>query len=468
MDYNKLPPGMYIQRGDSIKAITASMLPNGDFRTGMGNATPEQLAASVAWVFIALRWRRSQMRQIANVTSWMRNDEPLEAEQMGWRPNRELARIDWATKTHGRAIYRKQATRGRGFLLKWQDPASMKPDKSSANGVEGRYDVWHRQTSRGRVAISADELIVIQEPGMRELDPGTFAGQATQIAGQIMQSIGTTLDDFFDHNALPITLVTVPPGTSEEETKRLKTFFERTFSRFRGRTNKTMGVSADVTVTTLSLAPSELAVSPISEQQINSILLAHGAPISLATSVNKAEAGVKDIASARDLVAEAQDFVEVINDDPDVARSGVYLAVDEDAMPYAQAARRERSIAGQKLSDTMLDIVAAFNSQAFERVNAIAFATGLLGMDEELAERLIPTQRGNVFSIVAGGVLSEQQPDQPRDDERDSDTKALRKFIRAGKHYNRPFRSNVLTATEIAMVIDELDPHYREVVTAYP
>ena len=175
VNYNKLSPGMYIQRGDSLKAITTSMLPNGEFRLGGSNPSPETLAASVSWVFIALEQRRAGMDEIAEVTRWVRGEtEAADQDILGFDIYDELPRIDAGLQLYKRIYYHKTATRGRGFMLEWLDPSSIKPDTSSYNAGNRRYENYRRTVKEGTrskvVNIPADNLLIIQRKGMRELD----------------------------------------------------------------------------------------------------------------------------------------------------------------------------------------------------------------------------------------------------------------------------------------------------------
>ena len=323
-NYNSLKPGTYIQRGDSIKSL--SLLNPDGWNLGSRNPSAELLAASVGWVYIALNERRSEMDQIAEVTKWVKGVTEFDMKQLGFSVFDELPRADQALQLHSRVYYHKTDTRG-GFMLEWLDPASMMPDESSYNAELRRYDNYKRTVKQGNktaiVDVSADKLIIIPLKGMRELAPGTSAAQATSLAAQVMKSMDATLDDFFDHNALPMVLISVPPGTSEPEKLRLQNWFGRQFDKLQGSSNKSRAISADVSVTTLSLAPDQLELTSIRNDQADTILLAHGVPVSVRQTVNKAEAGTKSIDFTRRMVGRAQMIARKINEDQTLSVAGL-------------------------------------------------------------------------------------------------------------------------------------------------
>jgi hypothetical protein len=203
-----LKPGLYIQRGESVKAITTSMLPNGDFVFEGRNQSPEKLASAVGFVYGALGARRAEMDTVAEVTKWMTGENEQGSDMLGFSIWDELPRIDTAIQLHSRAVYFKNTTLGNGIVLQWLDPNSIKPDPKSIDSTTQQYTNYKRRVAGGRtVNIPADSLIVIQQKGMRELSPMSSAGMATSLASQILYSMDSTIDDLYDRNFMPIQLI---------------------------------------------------------------------------------------------------------------------------------------------------------------------------------------------------------------------------------------------------------------------
>ena len=446
-NYNSLKPGTYIQRGDSIKSL--SLLNPDGWNLGNSNPSAESLAASVGWVYIALNERRSEMDQIAEVTKWVKGETEYDMKQLGFSVFDELPRADQALQLHSRVYYHKTDTRG-GFMLEWLDPASMKPDESSYNAELRRYDNYKRTVKQGNktaiVNVSADKLIIISLKGMRELAPGTSAAQATSLAAQVMKSMDATLDDFFDHNALPMVLISVPPGTSEPEKLRLQNWFGRQFDKLQGSTNKSRAISADVSVTTLSLAPDQLELTSIRNDQADTILLAHGVPVSVRQSVNKAEAGTKSIDFTRRMVGRAQMIARKINEDPDVKRSGFSLKVNAQQLDAFQLAELLKAEALQRLTGGPVISV----NEARERLD-------LEPAGPQHDEIIVPQQGFGMLPSPSGAV-PDDKPSKAYTDE----LKALHAFIGNGNHNKRWFKSNELSDAVIMAEITKLDPTYGE------
>ena len=72
MDYNKLKPGLYLQRGEQIKSLEMTDRAIASMLMGRTINDLEKLVAGVGWVFIALNKRKNQMGELFSLGEWMR------------------------------------------------------------------------------------------------------------------------------------------------------------------------------------------------------------------------------------------------------------------------------------------------------------------------------------------------------------------------------------------------------------
>ena len=440
-----LAPGLYVQRGDSVKAITTSMLPNGEFRSTGVNQSVESLANVVGFVYGALNARRAEMTNVAAVTRWQRGDVEQPSNSLGFSIWDELPRIDTALQNYGVAYYYKNTTLGNGIVLQWFDPASTKPDRQSGDGRTQQYTNYKRSLAGGRmVNIPADDLIVIQTKGMRELSPMSPAGMATSLAAQILHSMDSTIDDLYDRNFMPIQLIHIPQGTEPEQQERLESRFRRLFSRRRTNINKTIAVERGPTgdtvgVTAISLAPDDLELTATRDAMADQILFAHGVPVSALRTNSNRDTSTKSISFTETIASRADMIARTINADIDVQRQRLELVVHSSKLRVFQLAELEQAKSVQSL--TGVPVLTPNEGRE------IIGREPLVG--EEYERLHIPQpQQSSLGLPVRTAAKGENWL---------ADMRMCKSFVRDGRHKKRWFNSNELSDADIQGVIDEFE-----------
>lgn len=332
VNHKALAPGLYIQRGDEIKSLELlrelfkldeSPLPE----------AADDLAKNVGWVFVATEVRREHIAQIPH--DWRRNDDDLDAAPFEMRALENFKQIDEALQLFSRAyLFKARNGSGKVVYVRWLDPRTIEPLAETATAEAGVQ--FYRQTLNGGGSriIPATDIISFVEPGMGEIAPRQSAVSASRIAAQVAYGIGATARDFFEGGGLPVMMVKVGRQANPEDVSRIRSRFERVFNRTRGwlsggQNYKTIGVTADVEVVPISLAPKDLEMSAADEDARKMILAAHRVPrsIALGESNNRSVSEVDMRSLITTMGSRLEYIASVLNTDPDFMKEGYSLNV---------------------------------------------------------------------------------------------------------------------------------------------
>lgn len=372
IDYQHLKPGLYVQttytdeHGDPRIAIKGLEVALEAWRSNEYSHAPEgaeSLASSVAWVFVALERRKQRLSEIPFV--WRETGEDVARMPFSFATRDLVPRIDEALQLYKVAYLLKQRNmRGEMIGVRWLDPMTIKPKLESAVPGQG-VTVYKRTGPKAGGGtfnddIPASDLMVFEIPGMRELGPGTPAGRATSFAAQILYGIQQTADSVYDNNALPAMLINVPADTLESDKKTIEQRF-RDFFNPRKKGSKDYRVTAvsrptgdrGVEVMPLTIAPKDLAMPELSNDNRDQVLAGHGVPLSEALS----NASSRETSNANDtsrftivMGTRFEWLAEKINDDPDVRGLDLELVV----MYNRHWSMRYRELAAAQTFSTLL------------------------------------------------------------------------------------------------------------------
>jgi hypothetical protein len=349
--YEGLKPGLYLQVGAELKAVRTQdgYMSNwgefGDWLTDYhGRPSLESLVEQVAWQYVAISKRKQQLLEIPY--GWMRGEEESEVPPFEMPFKEHLQQVDHSLQVYGEAFLHKRRNIGGMFGVRWLDPNTIEPDYETADD-DGVKQYLRLLDNGQKIPLPAEDVVYFAIPGMRELRPGASPANAARLSAQIMRGIDQTASTLYKNNALPVMLVKVGVGTSQPERERTENFFKRLFNRNKGTNEiRTVAVAGEVEVETLSYAPKDLDQSPLTEQQVETILATHDVPLSVVKS--DAENFATAIASLRGFVSAIGarfDYIsDVYNEDPDFMGAGFTLQVrtqDHYAMKEDEAQRAE-------------------------------------------------------------------------------------------------------------------------------
>ena len=430
-------PGLYVVSGESTKNLSL-IDPQAWFGLEGFNADTnpslQTLKRDVEWVFIALNKRWQQFEQTPH--AWMQGDSEIKIAPFGLDIF-TLARIDEALQLYGKAYLHKKRSRVRMLDVGWIDPTTVKPDDTADYSI---YDGWTQYISEGsdpagrafRRVIPASDLIKFERLGTGELQIGVSAATATRLAAGILKGINSTADTTFDNNGLGVWLIRVPQYVSSDDKQRLRDRFYRLFNRNTGTSeHQTMAVPDGVEAERLSLAPSDLAMTELSEPRITAVLAAHDVPRSIvfddasnfATQQGSRQGFALTIAHRLAYIAKT------INSDPHVAQAGLTLDV-----------RTKELTVNLEEEERRVNMLTSLLDRRVEPQQAAL----IVGLD-------LP--EGETLQIAAPepvpAALQQDEPTDAPDERREAEVRALRRFVSAGKHLKRQFHSDILTLEEV-------------------
>jgi hypothetical protein len=452
-----LKAGIHFMQGNRvIKSVAAGSDDWGRLFSRDGRTqSPEELAASVGWVFIAINKRRKTILEIP--LTWERDGDEAETVPFTFKTREMVYRIDPAIQLMN-AAYLLKLRAGRRFVgVRWIDPAAISPDKQSLT-VEG-YGRYIYETISGRQYLPAEDIIRFYDPMFREHDPGITAGQASSLAAQILFGMAETTDTFYDTNGLPVIAVIVPEATNDSDKEATRTAFERIFKRKRSmKGNKTIGLREGTKIEQISFAPKDLAMSELDVGKRQEILLAHEVPPAIIYSdVNTNQASDKMQQFIGALGVRLEMICETINNDPDIKATGFELVA---------RVQEHWSMKG----DEALRALAVTRFAAVMHPEAAAYLMGITREDfpEDMQDRIFLESTAASVVSSAGSV-----PGEPATDETDTTSQEMKaaelvkleRFVKSGKHKKRPFQSDILTSDEIAEVVSRHDAPFLE---SYP
>ena len=327
IDYGKLQPGVYLQHGDSIKSL--EMLRSEIFQLGEDGAPSgvDELAARVAWVFIALETRKQKILEVP--AAWMAGEDELDVPPLQFGMREFLPRIDEALQLYKRCyLHKTRNGSGQVIRVRWLDPATITPNIDSVDTAEDVQEYIRKVSGQPDKHIPAENILDFTIKGQREVHAAPSAATATSLAAQIMHGMGTAQDSIFDNNAIPPILINVPMSTTNEDKGRLEALFKRLFQPKRrgSKEQRLVAVRGEaVQVQQVELDFSKLMMTELGAENIKTILKSHGVPLALAyndDSANRStsEEATRNFISA--LGARAEFIAEVINADPDFEAMG--------------------------------------------------------------------------------------------------------------------------------------------------
>ncbi len=323
VDYENegLKPGIHLFQGEHhLKTIDhASFFGSGIDFHNIGGVISESVweqFARAAWVRAAIVTRQDYMSQIH--TEW----DGVGDEIVAGISLMDLPRIDTALQLFGWAFFHKERLEnGRVINHRWLNPDFMIPQSDTA--FPGGFHLYNYSTSEiikdAGAMIPDHDLLIIRQDGVREAYPMSSAQVAASLSSQIVIGIAETMDSFYDTNALPVVAVIVPPETPQTSVEAAANRFREIFQFRRPLSgNKTIGLSGDVKIETISFSPDDLQMGELSDMQINAILASHQvSPALINRDVNRAELEFRQIEMVIRMGARLKLIEHIINNDTD-------------------------------------------------------------------------------------------------------------------------------------------------------
>lgn len=442
---DNLKPGLYIQHGNKYTALK-SVSNLADLMLNGRASSLDALAAQVSWVFIALNKRRNRLLELT--WEWQQDGEAMDGTPYDMPFKEMIQQVDESMQLNATAYFYKQR-RGRQLVgIRWLDPNCVTPDMDTASHAKGGIQQYWYETNVGMQAVGRwlpkEDLIVFKRPGLRELLPSASAGLATRLAAEILRAMEQSTDSFYASGGLPITLVFVPPGRERERDENLVPRIRRLFNPRKRKTgeHRVAGVSTDVKIEQLSLAPKDMMQGETEKSKILAILAAHDVPESEVYEASNLATRREDIESIVLAVGGRLQYIaDVMNMDDELRAAGYSLTVNLEAHPSQKRDNAEVALAYSRFYQNGMTAEAAAYYMGIKEED---FPEGM----QVFEVAVLPESETAAEGGESDGTMIDEGVDED-DGLKAVELRKLRHFIRAGKHHKRPFHSDVLTPKEI-------------------
>ncbi len=383
-------PGIYIARGTEHGGFKAFAIGEGLLNMDLSHQVwggsgddgdYESIAASVSWLWACYRIRADKMSNLPLSIVSIADDEPVEENELPF--NISISDLLWRTEysllVHGFAYWMKVLSSQKTmrfdsiakvdgefrmklaedvtsalYNVRWLDPLSMTPLVNEADGLYAFKRSLKNDKKIYRVNKDTgyfDELVYFWLPGLREAAPGFGISSVVQNAAAVLQNIDRYSGSFFEQGGMPITLLTMPKNTHDEQRRKLESRFER-FATGVKNAFKPIAIKGDVKVERLGLNPGEVGMPPLEEAKRDAILASTGVPISVligkaanfATSKQDAKNLIQNVIQPRSKIIE-----KIINTQL-FEPLGYRLSFRTDSMPEMKQDEREAARAVKDLT----------------------------------------------------------------------------------------------------------------------
>lgn len=304
--------------------------------------------------------------------------------------------------------------------LKRQDGVEIKRTFiQSVNGVQ--FGPWED-----------DEVVFFKEYSPSDdLAQGTSAASVSMANSQMLYYLERYASGFFEHGAMPITVLGVERNTSPDEVKRIETFFKRFASGVRNAFN-VMGLRGEIKPTVITPPMDTLAIPELRDAAVRDIAWAFDIPISMMTDANYVSAAAEHRRGFyEETILPRADFIAGIINAQFLKGTGYTLVSMPEMMTMFQADEAERAGALMQLTGGGIPLKTAME---------------ILGYD------LTSEQWA---TIPSDDVIEQEKPEQP-EDQAQADVKRWRKkAIKAatsGKSPCVPFESDSIDAETRAAI----------------
>jgi HK97 family phage portal protein len=205
-----------------------------------------------------------------------------------------------------------------------------------------------------------DEIVYLRDYSPTDDVGAGVAACAVAMGGASLRHYLTKFGtQFFEHGAMPVTMVSMPVGTQATERERVENFFKRTIQGIRNAF-RVIGVSGETKVTMLTPQLDTLAMPDVDARAIDDVAWAFDIPVSLlkGSSANYAEKDADMKSFVSDTISPRTKFYES-GFRSFLGEYGQRLEFDIQSLPIMQEDEASRSGALKNLTDAGVPLRAA-------------------------------------------------------------------------------------------------------------
>ena len=271
---------------DGIKAIPMEQLPP-EAWTSLSDDGDSSNAAlygrTVAFLYRAVNVRANTVASLPFTLSrrgnpiWATDDDEMPRD-MPWLA--ALPMLLWQTESAmcftSESFWLKERNRARLLSLRWLQPSSMTPVWKPA-GLE----YFERRVGTQRLRLELDDVVYTWLHGLSETEPLTPPAEVAATAAGVIYNADLFVTGFFKRGAIKATLLAVPQNTSDEERKRLKSWWQRVVEGVTGAWSAHVVQSGTIEAVQIGEGLESLSNATLTAEKREDVLSALGVPHSL-------------------------------------------------------------------------------------------------------------------------------------------------------------------------------------------
>jgi len=282
---------MPTQLFDGSKSIPIDRFPAEAWSVIAGNREPneaQKYADAVAYLYRAIEVRANALVSVpwkiyrgnSDTVLWASEDENP-PDPLMWA--QDLPLLLWRTSIawsfYNEAFWQKEKNRVRVLSLRWLDPDSMTPKWDKKAGLIA----FERKLGEETITFAPEEIVYAWKQGIRETTPAVPPAQAAMQAAGVLYNADAFAAGFFERGAIKATLLTIDGNPSDNELKRLESWWKRFFSGVKDAWS-TAAVRADVKAVPVGEGLESLTNATLTPEKREDIATALGVPHSMIMS----------------------------------------------------------------------------------------------------------------------------------------------------------------------------------------
>ena len=254
--------------------------------------------------------------------------------------------------------------------LQWINPFTIKYDYRNKELI-----FWQevKETGerfpKGKGFWTVEDFLYFREFNpLDDLGPGTAPTSVALGDARILANVSTFLGGFFGADAVPITMVVMPPGTGVEEQQKVELWFKKRVRGLRNAVSRVLGVSGEIKLEKLTADLDTYDFPDVDNHALQGISDAFGVPQSLlradsganrAISDNERESYLNDT-----IVPRCKYFESIIN--PFLEEYGQRIEFAPEELPEMQEDEQSRASSLKALIDSGIPLMAALDILGYD------------------------------------------------------------------------------------------------------